>query len=363
MIKNQVKHSIKFTLALWSLAWVLSMPLSAVAVGLNNSESDGYLQWLHSLEKVMENRSETGLEEGNLLYPFDLPGWKGEESRAYRHLSISKAVTELEKEWLLRGEQDTDSPLVALANARNYVNLSEFDSALVWFDAASKLDKDQNFSREISRERLAAAAANGDSLSMLTFITNTVGTHNITGHESEYILALRWLLIHQNSETIDLVVQKIESEGEVLPDRLRFWVAYSLSWRQKRTESLKHLRVLIGSGGLSRDLTERQRSWVLFAIPDFFFLDGDSVSALALYDILKNSKVPELSTWGRYQIANMDFLGGRYLRASEGFKRVCDAKRLGSWQDQACEMANVAQEIERIKSEGEPYGAGSFYTP
>lgn len=363
MIKNKLKYSHLVAVMLVGISMVFNLNSAAWSAGLNSTESDGYLQWMHSLEKAMQSRSDTGLEEGNLLYPFDLPGWQGEETRPYRHLSISKAVNELEREWLLRGESSTNSSLVALANARNYVNLSEFDSALVWFETASNLDKSKNFTREISRERLAAAAANRDSLAVLTSITNAIGSSSITGHETEYILALRWLLIHQDSETMDLVIKKINSDSSVLTSRLRFWVAFSLAWRENRTESLDHLRILVCSGGLSRDLTEKQRAWVLFAIPDILFLEGDSSSAKSLYDLLKNSSLPELSTWGRFQIANLDFLGGRYLRASEGFKRVCDAKRLGSWQDQACEMANVAREIERIKSEGEPYGAGSFYTP
>ncbi len=363
MIKKNSKISSLMAVLLVGASLLVGHYSPVQAAGLSNSESDGYLQWMHSLEKAMQSRAESGLDEGNLLYPFDLPGWQGEETRPYRHLSISKAVNELEKEWMLRGESKTNSPLVALANARNYVNLSEFDSALVWFDTAAELDNSQNFTREISRERLAAAAANRDSLAMLTCITNTVGSSTITGHESEYILGLRWLLIHQDSESVDLVLSKIKSEDNILTDRLRFWVAFSLAWRDNRAESLEHLRILIGSGGLSRDLTEKQRSWVLFAIPDFFFLDGENASATSLYNLLKNSALPELSTWGRYQIANMDFLAGRYLRASEGFKRVCDAKRLGTWQDQACEMTLIASEIERIKSEGEPYGAGSFYTP
>lgn len=363
MVKNKSKlHSLVVGLSA-GLILLTSLPSLGISEELSNTESDGYLQWMHSLEKVIENRRETELEEGNLLYPYDLPGWKGEEVRPYRHLSISKAVNELEQEWLLRGESRTTSTLVALANARNYVNLSEFDSALVWFDKAEALDESKNFTREISRERLATAAADRDSLAMVTCITNTVNNSAITGHESEYILALRWLLIHKDSESIDLVLSKIESDGNVLSDRLRYWVAFSQAWRENRTEAMAHLRVLIGSGGLSRDLTEKQRSWVLFSIPDLFFLAGDNSSAFALYKILEKSKVPELSTWGRFQIANMDLLAGRYLRASEGFKRVCESTRLGSWQDQACEMVNVAKEIERIKSEGEPYGTGSFYTP
>lgn len=336
---------------------------SVSAAGLSDRESDGYLQWLHGLEMATEGRHKAGLEESNLLYPFDIPGWIGDESRPYRHLSISKAINELEREWQLRGSNRADSPLVALANARNYVNLSEFDSAMVWFDKASVLDTDGNFQREISREKLASAAAHRDSLAMLTCITNTIGNSEITGHENEFILVLRWLLIHRDSETVDLVLQKIQADNNNLTDRLRFWVAYSLAWRKDRNASLDHLRILINNGGLSRDLTESQRSWVLLAIPDFLFLEGDQGSARLLYEVLSNSKLPELNTWGTYQVANLDFLSGLYLRASEGFKRICDTKRLGSYQDQACEMATVASEIERIKSEGEPYGAGSFYNP
>ncbi len=344
-------------------ACLTGVQISSFAQGLTNRESDGYLQWMHSLEVVMENREETGLDEGNLLYPFDVPGWIGDESRPYRHLSISKAINELEAEWLLRGESRTQSTLVALANARNYVNLSEFDSATVWFNKAAELDTANNFLREISIERLATAAADRDSLAMLAAITNSIGNSTIIGQEGEFILALRWLLIHQDKETLDLVLQKIIVDGSTLTDRLRFWVAYSMAWRKDISGSLEHLKILINSGGLSRDLTEKQRAWVLFAIPDFLFLADDYESSRTLYDVLENSKSPKLATWGRYQIANLDFLNGLYLRASEGFKRICDGKRQGSWQDHACEMAKVATEIERIKSEGEPYGAGSFYTP
>ncbi len=363
MTSYQQKSTARKCSAFLFLISMVGLLTAAQAAGLSNKESDGYLQWLHSLEKTMESRAAAGIEEGNLLYPFDLPGWEGEEIRPYRHLSISKAISELEREWQLRGGEKTTSPLIALSNARNYLNLSEYDSALVWFDKASALDQEGNFKREISRERLATATANRDSLAILTSITNTIGKSSVTGNESEFILALRWLLIQKDSESLDLVLQKIKTDEGNLPDRLRFWVAYSLAWRKHREEAMTHLRILIGSGGLSRDLTENQRSWVLFAIPDFLFLAGDEASAAQLYEILAHSPLPDLCTWGRYQVANIDFLHGRYLRASEGFNRVCEAERKGSWQDQACAMAEVAKEIERIKSEGEPYGAGSFYTP
>ncbi len=339
-----------------------SVPTTSVA-GLTNKESDGYLQWLHSLEKAVEGRQKNDLGESNLLFPFDHPGWQTLEVQPYRHLSISKAVGELEKEWQIRGEGRCDSPLVALANARNYMNLAEFDSSLVWYGKAAELDAEGNFTREIRRERLAAAISQGDSLSVAECITNTIGTSTVTGQESEFILALRYSLSLRDKDTVDLLLQKIQPEGSNLPDRLRFWVAYALAWRKDRTAAMAHLRTLVQNGGLSRDLAESQRAWVLMAVPDFLFLDGKQEEARELYEVLAASSLPQLASWGGYQVANLDLLDGRYLRASEGFKRVCEAKRQGSWQDQACAMTDLATQIDKLKSEGETYGASAFYRP
>jgi len=353
----------KMAMPLLMTALLLALPAGAADTGLTNPESDGYLQWLHSLEKAVEGRQKNGLEEGNLLFPFDHPGWQGIEVQPYRHLSISKAIGELEREWQLRGQDRTESPLVALANARNYMNLSEFDSSLVWYGKATELDTEGNFLREVRREKMAAAVAQRDSLAVQECITNTIGNSAVTGQESEFILALRWALVMRDQETVDLLLQKIRQDGSNLPDRLRFWVAYAYGWRQDRLTAMTHLRVLVQSGGLSRDLAESQRAWVLKAIPDFLFLEGQQDAARQLYEVMAGSSLPRLASWGHYQIANLDLLDGRYLRASEGFNRICEAKRQGSWQDHACAMTGLASEMERLKSEGEPYGVSAFYRP
>ena len=353
----------KMVMPLMMTALLLALPLAQAHAGLTNQESDGYLQWLHSLEKAVEGREKNGLEEGNLLFPFDHPGWQGMEIQPYRHLSISKAIGELEREWLLRGEGRTESTLVALANARNYMNLSEFDSSLVWYNKAAELDTEGNFLREVRREKMAAAMAQGDSLAVQECITNTIGNSAVTGQESEFIMALRWALVNQDQGTVDLLLQKIAKDGSNLPDRLRFWVAYAQAWRKDRPAAMANLRILIRSGGLSRDLAEDQRAWVLKTIPDYLFLAGEQDAARELYEVLASSSLPALASWGGYQVANLDLLEGRYLRASEGFKRICEAKRHGSWQDHACAMTDLSAEIERLKSEGEPYGVSAFYRP
>ena len=325
------------------------------------AEADGYLQWLHSLEQTVAGRQAADQPEGNLLYPFDVPGWMPDRVRPYRHLAISKAVTDLEVEFNSKDRRRSLSALVALSNARNYVNLSEYDSAMVWFDLAAQRDSAGNFRREIGRERLAAAMAAADSAEVAQLLTNTLGTPELVGREAELVLAYRWLLAENDGAGVDLLIKKVDSQQAVLSDRLRFWHAYALNWRAERKASLDNLRKLIRSGGLSRDLSEGQRAWVLLAIPDLIFLQGNTAAAADLYRSLIDSRIDELRIWSRYQVANIDFLAGRYLRASQGFKDVCDATRLGSWQDQACDMADVAGELERIRAEGEAYGAAVFY--
>ena len=84
---------------------------------------------------------------------------------------------------------------------------------------------------------------------------------------------------------------------------------------------------------------------------------------MELYRVLAACSIPYLDTWGDYQVANLDFLAFRYLRASQGFESVCEGKRTGPFQDQACGMADLARELHRIQAEGEPYGAAAYYTP
>ncbi len=331
------------------------------AKGLLTIEADGYLQWLHSLEMGIKGRTEAGQEEGNLLFPFDLPGWEDQEIQPYRHLAISKALEELESKFDAQGREL--SPLAALSNARNYINLSEYDSALVWYEIATTLDTTGNFRREIGMERLASATAALDSMAAQNYVTNTLGTSELVGREGELVLAYRWLLTQQDTETLSLLIKKTEDMDAVLTDRIRFWMAYTLSWQGENEASLNHFLKLIRSGGLSRDLTESQRSWVLAAIPDLFFLQGDTSTCRDLYEIIADSSLEQLGLWATFRMAGLDFLDCRYLKASHGFKSVCDGKRFGSWQDHACEMAGIAQEIHRIRKKGEPYGTDAFFTP
>jgi len=335
--------------------------VSGAPASLSQVESDGYLMWLHSLEKAVEARQTTDLPEANLLFPFDQAVWDLADPRPYRHLSISKAVTELEAQWNNRGNGNIDSALMALANARNYVNLSEYDSALVWYGTAAKLDSSGSFLHEIAREGLACAISAKDSLAVAQLTTNVLGASDLTGRQPELILVYRQLLIGRDAESLDILNQKLESHPELFVPRLRFWHAYALNWLGETERCLDHLRVLLATGGRSHDLTEKQRGWVLRCAADDFFLLGGNTEARRLYKSLASCGVLELKMWGKYQVAGLELIENNFLRAGNGFQQVCEGTRFGAWQDEACALVEITRNLQVIKEKGERYGVANYY--
>ena len=334
---------------------------SGARAGLDLQAADGYLLWLHSLERTVAGREAAGQPERNLLYPFDTPAWQtGTGSPAFRHLAISKAVTELEQVWQDREAGQGPPALVALANARNYLHLSEYDSALVWYAAAAAKDSADQFADAIARESLAAAAAAGDSAATVRALTNTLGLSSLDERDGEVILAYRWLLTMRDTRSVDHLIAKIDDDGP-LDGRVRYWHAYALAWRGRHAECLANLQTLVGDGGLSHGLSETERTWVLTAIPDQMYLDGDDNGARWLYRLLQGSSLPGLQLWGTYQVAGLDLASARYTEAVAGYESVCEATRLATWQDQACALREVARELERIRGEGEQYGTAAFF--
>lgn len=363
--KTMMPKRPKFFMLTIALACLLpGLPFVRTAAAdpvLSQSEIDGYLQWLHSLEQTVSARQNSDQPEANLLFPFEAPSWGPDEIRPYRHLAISKALGMMEQEYPGDTRRKISSAFLALSTARNYLNLSEFDSAMAWFDLAQSLDQENNFQDEITREKLGAALAAGDTLTMAHLVTNTLGKTSLDGCQEEITLVIRWLLVTRDSASMDLLLQKIEGHPDLLTDRVRFWRAYALSWQGHREPAMEDLRVLVRNGGLSCGLSEAERRWVLIAIPDLLYLNDQTDAARDLYQVLAGSELTELTNWGVNQLANLDFLDGNYLRASQGFESVCQAKRTGSFQDNACEMARMTREIQRIQIEGKPYGTAAYY--
>lgn len=338
-------------------------PAPAAVAGLDQAGTDGYRLWLHSLERTVAGRQAAEEPERNLLFPFDTPAWQTDtgSAPAFRHLAISKAVAELEKVWQDREGAGGPPPLVALANARNYMHLSEYDSALVWFGVAASRDTSGQLREEISRETLAAATAARDSMATVRALTNTLGLSSLEDRDGEIVLAYRWLLTTRDARSVDHLIEKVAVRDSVLDGRVRYWHAYALAWRGRHAAALDQLTRLVGDGGLSHGLSEGERSWVLCAIPDLMYLTDDVPGADWLYRLLAASTLPRLQMWGVYQSAGLDMAEARYAEAAAGYKSVCEGPRYGTWQDQACTLGDIAARLEGIRAEGEKYGTAAFY--
>lgn len=346
-------------LILLLIAGSLAGHSAAAAEGLALEESVGYLQWLHSLEQVVQSRTASGLEEGNLLFPLGRPGWVEPEGKPYRHLTISKAISVLESQYAER--TNVPSALVALANARNYLNLSEYDSALVWYDLAAGLDSAGTFAVELELESMSAAVAGNDSLAMTRLVKGAWARVWDPAATENVCLAIRWTLSRGTTDQAAELTGILGDLPEDVEPRLRFWRAYASCCNGEDEAALEDLRILVRSGGLSLGLSEGQRAWVLTALADEVFLAGNQDQARSLYETLKESTLEELRLWGTYQLAGLAFIACSYLEAATGFESVCKAEQIAIWQKQACEMADLAGELSRIHKEGEPYGVARFY--
>ncbi|MFH1844482.1 MAG: hypothetical protein ABIF77_14880 [bacterium] len=335
---------------------------TATAAGLTEAETHGYQQWLHSLQQTINARQETGNPELTYLFPFSRIMTARGRTTADHHVSIGRALNELEAADNPR-QQYAQTAFSALAMARNYSNLCEFDSALVWYDLASQLDENGIHTREIRAESLANAVVVADSLRVVRHLLNILGSNDCREWEAELVLAYRYLLVHDAEPDLDLLVRKIASSTDQIGPELRYWHAFALATCKQWPEALANLRVLVAGGGMSHGLTEAQRAWVLIAVPDLLYLTDDVAAATQLYQQLVSCQLPDVRAWSEYQLANLNFLAARYTLAWSAFIRLCEGEDLPAWQERACEMADLADQMKRLRAEGKPYGTAAFFRP
>lgn len=334
-------------------------------------DADPWTRWFSALEGGSP-------AAGAVLYPLDAAAAAPGTAKPYRHLAIAKAVTRLEQsakgpanghgaagsghdQGHADGHEATASPLLALANARNYLNLSEYDQALAWYAQAGARDPEGHFRRETGREALAAAICARDTVAAGRAIANTMAAVDLSGRESEFVLAMRWLLGRRDGATLSWFVDRAaapELAGDV---RIAFWRAYSLSWLERRDEALGELDRLLAMGGREQVLGARERGWVLTAWADLTLLSGNRDAAEQRYRQLATSGTPALRDWGRLQSAAIAFVANRYGEAAAGFREICQAEAKGAWADHACAMADMASRLEKLLNEGERYGAAAHY--
>lgn len=320
---------------------------------------DAWTRWFDALER-------SSGAPASPLFPLDGPAEPPRSATPYRHLAIAKAVTQRERaEEAAGGDAEArgaaSSPLLALANARNYLHLSEYDQALSWYAHAGALDREGHFRRETGREALAAAICARDTVAAGRALAATMAAADLAGREAEFVLAMRWLLGRGDATTLSWFVDRASAPEFAADVRVAFWRAYSLSWLERRAEALAELDRLLALGGRENVLGPRERGWVLTAWTDLTLLRGDRLEAERRYRQLATSGTPALRDWGRLQAAALAFLGNRYGEAAAGFREICQAETKGAWTEHACAMADMAGRLERLLNEGERYGAAAHY--
>jgi tetratricopeptide (TPR) repeat protein len=332
---------------------------------------DPWTRWFDALEQASAAADPR-------LYPLDIPSEAPHQARPYRHLAIAKAVTQLERAGAPAGDQDgrrhdghhdghgsgapaAGSPLLALANARNYLNLSEYENAVEWYATAGARDGDGHFRRETGREALAAAICARDTVAVGRALAATMAASDLAGREAEYVLAMRWLLGRRDGTTLSWFVDRARAPELANDLRVAFWRAYALSWLERRDEALAELDRLLAMGGREQVLGARERGWVLTAWTDLTLLGGNHREAERRYRQLAASGMPAVRDWGRLQAAGLALVANRYGEAAAGYREICQAETKGVWTDHACAMAEMAGRLDRLLNEGERYGAAAHY--
>jgi len=333
-----------------------------LAEGLTDAECDGYLVWLHSLETTIAAREANGRPEARLLFPTGVLATAGQDSQATNELrQVALALGVLEAKPRLLQEPSRHTTLHALNRARNYAHLAEYDSALIWYEAAAQRDSAGEYTATVGLETLVAAAAEGDSVRVVRQLLSLVGSGDLAGRRSELELSYRFLVARADTTNVELVVRAMAARPELLHGRLAYWQAFSLAWLGRWEASLGQLRGLLVGGGHSQGLAEDQRTWVLVAVPDLLLLTGQTAAATPLYRALAASSIETAAGWATCQAAALDFLAGDYLTAGTAFERICVGSGDGTWRAYACSMAELSDEMERLRFEGEPHGVAVYY--
>ncbi len=350
-----------FIAAVWLVYLSPLQPSVGLAEVGSEAERLGYEQWLHSLEKSINGRTKANRTENYPLFPFGTPGVETSVDVPFRQLTISRALNEMEVAFSQASVWCSRGAFGAIAMARNYRNLTEYEQALRWYERAADLDSHGTYTAEVSQEALATAIALEDSLLITHNLINTLGASDPTSREEEIVLSFRYLLVHQEVKNLGLLIQKVSGLEHSMSARVRFWLAYALAQQQNRDAALAELCKLVGSGSLSHGLSEQQRAWVLTALPDLLVMQERYAEAGDLYEQLAASELEPLRSWGIFQLGSLNLLSGHYLRAQTAFSRLCENPTPSYWQKQACDLAVMAEKLGQVKAEAEPYGAAAHY--
>lgn len=294
----------------------------------------GYAAWLADLSRDGPSAADSAAAATARPYPWrrpDSPRW--EASRQVRARE--------------GGVPGSSGPVGAavLAAAEDYRLLGEYGRASDLYLEAARLDTALAADRGLADAALAAAVAADDSARVVARLLNTVGASDLSGREGEVVLAYRWLLAREDRLHLDLLSRKVAAQGTAAAPELRYWRAFALNAERAWPEALAALAELVGDAAAAPALGRAERLWVATAIPDLLVLTGDPAAAAEGYRMLAASEAPGARPWAMYQMANLDFLAGRYAGANAAYRAVCALPAGPAWQPRACALAALTDTL------------------
>ncbi len=328
-------------------------PVASARAGLGpDSVAAGYREWLDSLARTEAALTGAGLSEDRALYPYGRSRVAIAEGPELRYLAVARALDRLEG----GGAGIRATAFSALAMARNYANLSEHDSARVWFALAARLDTAGAYEAETGRGLLAAALAAGDSLESARALVNAVGHASVLECQDELVLVYRHLLTAGDDHLLGMIADKVAGESAGLGASLRCWHARALARLGRRREAVGELLRLVAGGASSGGLGLPERATAAVLLPEMLAADGRRTAAAAHYRLLAGGHSGGLAAQGDLGLADLAFAAARYDTAAARYRLLCERPELPDLREHLCEMARLAELLAQITREGEPYG-------
>jgi len=183
------------------------------------------------------------------------------------------------------------------------------------------------------------------------------GSPDYSEKDLKTILSLRRLVRAADMSALETLADLVARRQGPMPVPMRFWLAFAQHDLNRNQACLENLEALLAVDQGWRDLDPGQCAWVLTTTADLHFLIGSRNLAAVMYRRLVSSPITQLSLWGNYQLAGMDFLAKDFEAASRRYDLVCTGENSGSWRTHACAMSTIAGRMAAINRKGDVHGA------
>jgi hypothetical protein len=261
-------------------------------------------------------------------------------------LDSSRAAAELDSQRPLGSGSSSPRGEAALAAARDYRNLGEYETALPWCDRVLAAGGDTTAAR---REALAAAVALADSSLVVRLALASGACERPEAWVPELAAAYRCLLACGARQNLARLDRRLAEAASPLPPALRYWRAVARAQVRDWGGAAQELALLVTAPGeAAAELTPAQRFRVATALPDLLFLADCRGAAATLYATLAGGVLEAAQPWGQYQTANLDLLAGRLDAAGAAYRRLCARPETWSWKARACALAALADTMTTV---------------